>query len=140
MLFSAGTFLYVATVHVLPELMSMNAQCENGSDQGRSDKMQRTDLFLMVFGIVSPLLLSQTHSHHWRSNSFPLKTMALFFFLFQSLESQSVVISMGDSCMEQHCHNSGVCAYFVIFPRGNFRKVNKLVFGTSRRYMYMAHV
>ncbi|KAL9954506.1 hypothetical protein ACROYT_G042055 [Oculina patagonica] len=64
MLFSAGTFLYVATVHVLPELMSMNTQCDNGSDQGRSDKMQRTDLFLMVFGIVSPLLLSQTHSHH----------------------------------------------------------------------------
>lgn len=82
MLFSAGTFLYVATVHVLPELMSMNAQGENGSDQGRSDKMQRTDLFLMVFGIVSPLLLSQTHSHHWCSNSFLLKRMALFFFSF----------------------------------------------------------
>ena len=59
MLFSAGTFLYVATVHVLPELMSMSSQCDGGSDQG----MQRTDLFLMVFGIVSPLLLSQTHSH-----------------------------------------------------------------------------
>ena len=64
MLFSAGTFLYVATVHVLPELMSMNTHCDSSSDQGRSDKMQRTDLFLMVFGIVSPLLLSQTHSHH----------------------------------------------------------------------------
>ena len=64
MLFSAGTFLYVATVHVLPELMSMTSQCDTGSEQGRSDgKMQRTDLFLMVFGIVSPLLLSQTHSH-----------------------------------------------------------------------------
>lgn len=64
MLFSAGTFLYVATVHVLPELMSMNTQFDSSSDQGRSDKMQRSDLFLMVFGIVSPLLLSQTHSHH----------------------------------------------------------------------------
>lgn len=64
MLFSAGTFLYVATVHVLPELMSMNTQCDSSSDQGRTDKMQRSDLFLMVFGIVSPLLLSQTHSHH----------------------------------------------------------------------------
>ena len=64
MLFSAGTFLYVATVHVLPELMSMNTHCDSSSDQGQSDKMQRTDLFLMVFGIVSPLLLSQTHSHH----------------------------------------------------------------------------
>lgn len=64
MLFSAGTFLYVATVHVLPELMSMTTHSDSSSDQGRSDKMQRTDLFLMVFGIVSPLLLSQTHSHH----------------------------------------------------------------------------
>lgn len=64
MLFSAGTFLYVATVHVLPELLSMSSQCDNGTDQGgRSGGMQRTDLFLMVFGIVSPLLLSQTHSH-----------------------------------------------------------------------------
>lgn len=63
-LFSAGTFVYVATVHVLPELMSMNTNCDSSSDQGQSDKMQRTDLFLMVFGIVSPLLLSQTHSHH----------------------------------------------------------------------------
>lgn len=60
MLFSAGTFLYVATVHVLPELMSMSSQCDSGStEQG----LQRTDLCLMVFGIVSPLLLSQTHSH-----------------------------------------------------------------------------
>ncbi|XP_015751372.1 PREDICTED: zinc transporter ZIP9-like isoform X3 [Acropora digitifera] len=59
MLFSAGTFLYVATVHVLPELMSMGSQCESGTEQG----LQRTELFLMVFGIVSPLLLSQTHNH-----------------------------------------------------------------------------
>ena len=59
MLFSAGTFLYVATVHVLPELMSIGAQCESGTEQG----LTRTELSLMVFGIVSPLLLSQTHNH-----------------------------------------------------------------------------
>ena len=59
MLFSAGTFLYVATVHVLPELMSKSSHCDGGTEQG----LQRTDLLLMVFGIVSPLLLSQTHSH-----------------------------------------------------------------------------
>ena len=63
MLFSAGTFLYVATVHVLPELTGMASPCDS-TDQGRSDKMQRSDLILMVFGIISPLLLSQTHSHH----------------------------------------------------------------------------
>lgn len=59
MLFSAGTFLYVATVHVLPELMSIGSQCESGTEQG----LTRTELSLMVFGIVSPLLLSQTHNH-----------------------------------------------------------------------------
>ncbi|XP_048586452.1 zinc transporter ZIP9 [Nematostella vectensis] len=59
MLFSAGTFLYVATVHVLPEI---EGHSENG-DTGSSNKSQRTDLILMVCGICAPLLLSQTHSH-----------------------------------------------------------------------------
>ena len=47
MLFSAGTFLYVATVHVLPEV-------------GKLDKKK---LFLMVSMSVMPLLLSLGHSH-----------------------------------------------------------------------------
>lgn len=47
MLFSAGTFLYVATVHVLPEV-------------GKLDKKK---LFLMVSMSVLPLLLSLGHSH-----------------------------------------------------------------------------
>ena len=57
MLFSAGTFLYVATVHVLPE--ATGKDCGETSDHGRS----RLDLILLIFGIVAPLLLSQTHSH-----------------------------------------------------------------------------
>lgn len=47
MLFSAGTFLYVATVHVLPEV-------------GRLDGPK---LLLMVVGAISPLILSLGHSH-----------------------------------------------------------------------------
>jgi len=61
MLCSAGTFLYVATVHVLPELMSMNAQRGNGSDQGRSDKMQRTDFISHgVWNCISTSTISNT--------------------------------------------------------------------------------
>lgn len=58
MLFSAGTFLYVATVHVLPGVDSSHG---DNSDQAKAHK--RTDLILLVLGICSPLLLSQTHSH-----------------------------------------------------------------------------
>jgi len=47
MLFSAGTFLYVATVHVLPEV-------------GPLDKFK---LFLMILGSIVPLLFSLGHSH-----------------------------------------------------------------------------
>lgn len=47
MLFSAGTFLYVATVHVLPEV-------------GRLDGQK---LILMIIGAISPLILSLGHSH-----------------------------------------------------------------------------
>ena len=47
MLFSAGTFLYVATVHVLPEV-------------GPLDKKK---LILMVVGCIAPLILSLGHSH-----------------------------------------------------------------------------
>merc|ERR1711981_1135882 len=54
MLFSAGTFLYVATVHVLPELTS------------HSGKLNRLDLCLLVIGTIAPLMLglvSHEHGH-----------------------------------------------------------------------------
>ena len=47
MLFSAGTFLYVATVHVLPEA-------------GPLDKFK---LSLMIVGSIVPLIFSLGHSH-----------------------------------------------------------------------------
>jgi zinc transporter 9 len=59
MLFSAGTFLYVATVHVLPEVGNRG----DSSEQSKTDHNNRADLILMVLGICAPLLLSQTHSH-----------------------------------------------------------------------------
>ena len=51
MLFSAGTFLYVATVHVLPEVTEGEA-------------LDSAEIFLIVLGTVLPLFLGMvTHEH-----------------------------------------------------------------------------
>jgi len=52
MLFSAGTFLYVATVHVLPEVTK---DAQNG--------FTRKELLALVGGILLPLLLTWGHRH-----------------------------------------------------------------------------
>jgi len=52
MLFSAGTFLYVATVHVLPEVTK-------DSHNGYS----RKELFALVLGAILPLFLTAGHHH-----------------------------------------------------------------------------
>lgn len=68
MLFSAGTFLYVSTVHVLNEITQgprhhapsdhvMNSAPSPGS------KLSNTELFLVVLGAFSPLVFNVFHSH-----------------------------------------------------------------------------
>lgn len=52
MLFSAGTFLYVAAVHVLPELTAR----AGGS-------LRPLPLVTLVFGAFLPLLLGSDHHH-----------------------------------------------------------------------------
>ncbi|XP_043473927.1 zinc transporter ZIP9 [Leptopilina heterotoma] len=68
MLFSAGTFLYVATVHVLPELMSKS----NGSfmhlpsTEGAlppSSHMKCRDILVLVIGSFLPALMTTGHHH-----------------------------------------------------------------------------
>merc|ERR1719273_34356 len=56
MLFSAGTFLYVATMHVLPEVTNMG----NG---GHSHGFSKTELFLLTLGALLPLLMTLGHHH-----------------------------------------------------------------------------
>ncbi|XP_065184522.1 zinc transporter ZIP9-like [Sycon ciliatum] len=72
MLFSAGTFLYVATMHVLPGISkapvssTTSASAELGSSSSassHSQKMNRSQLALLVFGIFLPLVLSYGHHH-----------------------------------------------------------------------------
>lgn len=65
MLFSAGTFLYVATVHVLPETINLNHSSSTNADGTEGhEHSKRTDLIFLVLGIISPLILTATHHHH----------------------------------------------------------------------------
>lgn len=53
LLFSAGTFLYVATVHVIPEL-----------SQSRPDKLlSKSEIFCITVGAILPIFFSFTHQH-----------------------------------------------------------------------------
>ncbi|XP_061699742.1 zinc transporter ZIP9 [Syngnathoides biaculeatus] len=60
MLFSAGTFLYVATVHVLPEVGGV-AGHSHGGNGGKS--LSKVEVGALVLGCLIPLLLSVGHHH-----------------------------------------------------------------------------
>lgn len=76
MLFSAGTFLYVATVHVLPELTSnsgghghgqvvythLEAPLMQSSPKGFSG-LRNVELLILITGALLPLLLTMGHHH-----------------------------------------------------------------------------
>lgn len=61
MLFSAGTFLYVATVHVLPEVGGMGHSHKADSTGGRG--LSRLEVAALVLGCLIPLILSIGHQH-----------------------------------------------------------------------------
>ncbi|KAL3271618.1 hypothetical protein HHI36_022093 [Cryptolaemus montrouzieri] len=69
MLFSAGTFLYVATVHVLSELTqnthnhSSYSKLPSLENNKSSNNLKAVDLFILVLGSLTPLLLTLGHSH-----------------------------------------------------------------------------
>lgn len=69
MLFSAGTFLYVATVHVLPELMtrtSTNYSHLPTSESGSSSSsfgLKFKEIIALVFGCFLPALITTGHHH-----------------------------------------------------------------------------
>ena len=73
MLFSAGTFLYVATVHVLTEI-SHNRKTTNHSSQSspthqnsntQSSKLTIPELIAIVCGILMPILFNVFHHTHY---------------------------------------------------------------------------
>ncbi|XP_038584369.1 zinc transporter ZIP9 [Micropterus salmoides] len=65
MLFSAGTFLYVATVHVLPEVggggHSHAPSVGNGGNGGKG--LSKVEVGALVLGCLIPLVLSVGHHH-----------------------------------------------------------------------------
>ncbi|XP_006056214.1 zinc transporter ZIP9 isoform X1 [Bubalus kerabau] len=61
MLFSAGTFLYVATVHVLPEVGGMGHSHKPDPAGGRG--LSRLEVAALVLGCLIPLVLSIGHQH-----------------------------------------------------------------------------
>ena len=68
MLFSAGTFLYVATVHILPDLKHSlkPSSLEDGKSavvDHETRNFTKVDLCLLVCGIMSPLFLAALHHH-----------------------------------------------------------------------------
>ena len=62
MLFSAGTFLYVATVHVLPEVTNVG-HSHGGNGKSQSGGFSAIELGLLVVGSLLPLLLTLGHHH-----------------------------------------------------------------------------
>ncbi|XP_077178714.1 zinc transporter ZIP9 [Paroedura picta] len=61
MLFSAGTFLYVATVHVLPEVGGMGHSHKTEAAGGKG--LSRLEVAALVLGCLIPLILSIGHQH-----------------------------------------------------------------------------
>ncbi|EFN64470.1 Zinc transporter ZIP9 [Camponotus floridanus] len=62
MLFSAGTFLYVATVHVLPELMTRSSNYSHLSNEGTtSSGLKVKEILFLVIGSFLPALITIHH-------------------------------------------------------------------------------
>ncbi|XP_071354555.1 zinc transporter ZIP9 [Trachinotus anak] len=62
MLFSAGTFLYVATVHVLPEVGGGgHSHAPAGGNSGKG--LSKVEVGALVLGCLIPLVLSVGHHH-----------------------------------------------------------------------------
>ncbi|MFH4981728.1 hypothetical protein AB6A40_008437 [Gnathostoma spinigerum] len=68
MLFSAGTFLYVSTVHILPELMNDDYQPVDpvagiGHTHSVGPSFSLKELAAILVGAFCPALLASGHSH-----------------------------------------------------------------------------
>ena len=68
MLFSAGTFLYVATVHILPDLK--HSYRPSSLEEGKASNTEyevhsfsKVDLALLISGVLLPIVLTAFHHH-----------------------------------------------------------------------------
>lgn len=63
MLFSAGTFLYVATVHVLPEVVGGGKGKGSNHSHAHGAGFSKCDLLMLVIGTMLPMVLTLGHHH-----------------------------------------------------------------------------
>jgi len=63
MLFSAGTFLYVATVHILPELLKQTESLDGVVNHDHGRTLPKKELLLLILGILTPLIIGMYHKH-----------------------------------------------------------------------------
>eukprot|EP00088_Acartia_fossae_P044438 TRINITY_DN4719_c0_g1_i1.p1 TRINITY_DN4719_c0_g1~~TRINITY_DN4719_c0_g1_i1.p1 ORF type:complete len:306 (-),score=59.95 TRINITY_DN4719_c0_g1_i1:273-1190(-) len=63
MLFSAGTFLYVATVHVLPEVTNLGHGHQHGGGGGGEAGFSKSEMIVLIIGAIMPLFLTMGHHH-----------------------------------------------------------------------------
>ncbi|KAM9356377.1 zinc transporter ZIP9 isoform 2-T2 [Pholidichthys leucotaenia] len=63
MLFSAGTFLYVATVHVLPEVGGGGGHSHSSAGGNGGKGLSKVEVGALVLGCLIPLVLSIGHHH-----------------------------------------------------------------------------
>lgn len=63
MLFSAGTFLYVATVHVLPEVGGGGGHSHSPNGPSGGKGLSKVEVGALVLGCLIPLVLSIGHHH-----------------------------------------------------------------------------
>lgn len=64
LLFSAGSFLYVATIHVMPELLHREALSNlDTPSTAPPPRLSKVHFMAMIAGMFTPLLLQIEHSH-----------------------------------------------------------------------------
>lgn len=63
LLFSAGTFIYVACVHILPEIYLKEVNGHDHLHHSRDKNLSYPQLLLLVIGFIFPLLISIEHHH-----------------------------------------------------------------------------
>ena len=63
MLFSAGTFLYVATIHVLPEVAYRSHSRAGNTETNEHAGLRLAEFCALVGGALMPLLLTIGHHH-----------------------------------------------------------------------------
>ncbi|KAJ3126268.1 hypothetical protein HK098_007740 [Nowakowskiella sp. JEL0407] len=60
LLFSAGTFLYVSTMHILPEIY---VESGNGLSNSNEKKLSMGQILMLCLGMITPFFLSVGHHH-----------------------------------------------------------------------------